>query len=162
MWCAGLLLPNFRKYSTFREPPVPFFSEKSNQIKSKNCWSQLLDDYCIGSNFWKFYLIKTNFTLGEPVSLVKVFRLEQIVLVFRVWTQAGRWTTSYLLAGPEDPVKNRRLYVQSFDVFNFLNMVIYQTQLFDFLEPWSCILRTALIAVWGLFPLFPITTKHCL
>jgi hypothetical protein len=30
-------------------------------------------DYCIGSNFWKFYLIRTNFTLGEPVSLVKVF-----------------------------------------------------------------------------------------
>ncbi len=44
----------------------------------------------IGSNFWKFYLIKTGFTLGEPVSLVKVFRvfrLEWIFLVFRVWTQ---------------------------------------------------------------------------
>jgi hypothetical protein len=45
-------------------------------------------DYCIGSNFWKFYLIRTSFTLGALVSLVKVFRLlEQIVLVFRVWTQ---------------------------------------------------------------------------
>jgi hypothetical protein len=47
-------------------------------------------DYGIGSNFWKFYLIRTSFTLGEPVSLVKVFRLfrlEWIVLVFRVWTQ---------------------------------------------------------------------------
>jgi hypothetical protein len=44
----------------------------------------------IGSNFWKFYLIRTSFTLGEPVSLVKVFRLfrlEWIVLVFRVWTE---------------------------------------------------------------------------
>jgi len=47
-------------------------------------------NYSIGSNFWKFYLIKTSFTFGEPVSLVKVFRLfrlEQIVLVFRVRTQ---------------------------------------------------------------------------
>jgi hypothetical protein len=32
-------------------------------------------DYRIGTNFRKFYLIKTGFTLGEPVSLVKVFRL---------------------------------------------------------------------------------------
>ncbi len=41
-------------------------------------------DYHIGPNFWKFYLIRTGFTLGEPVSLVKVFRLfrlERIVLV---------------------------------------------------------------------------------
>jgi hypothetical protein len=39
-------------------------------------------DYCIWSNFWKFYLIRTSFTLGESVSLVKVFRLfklEQMV-----------------------------------------------------------------------------------
>jgi len=47
-------------------------------------------DYHMGSNFWKFYLIRTSFTFGEPVSLVKVFRLfrlEGIVLVFRVWTR---------------------------------------------------------------------------
>ncbi len=47
-------------------------------------------DYCIGSNFWKFYLIRISFTLGELIYLVKVFRLfrlEQIVLVCRVWTQ---------------------------------------------------------------------------
>ncbi len=47
-------------------------------------------DYPIGSDFWKFYLNRTCFTLGDPVSLVKVFRLvrlEWIVLVFRVWTQ---------------------------------------------------------------------------
>ncbi len=47
-------------------------------------------DYRIGSNFWKVYLIRPGFTLREPVSLVKVFRLfrlERIVLVFRVWTQ---------------------------------------------------------------------------
>jgi hypothetical protein len=44
-------------------------------------------DYCIGSNFWKSYLIKTGFTLGEPVSLVKkvfrLFKLEQMFLVLR-------------------------------------------------------------------------------
>ncbi len=47
-------------------------------------------DYHIQSNFWKFYLIRTSFTLGELVPLVKVFRLfrlEWIFLVFRVWTQ---------------------------------------------------------------------------
>jgi hypothetical protein len=47
-------------------------------------------DYRIGSNFWKFYLISTCFTLGEPGFLVKVFRLfrlERIFLVLRVWTQ---------------------------------------------------------------------------
>jgi hypothetical protein len=46
--------------------------------------------YHIRSNFRKFYIIKTGFTLGELVSLVKVFRLfrlEQIFLVFKVWTQ---------------------------------------------------------------------------
>ncbi len=48
------------------------------------------EDYHIGSNFWKFYFIRISLTLGEPVSLVEVFRLfrlERIVLVFRVWTQ---------------------------------------------------------------------------
>jgi hypothetical protein len=47
-------------------------------------------DYWIGSNFWKFYLIRIGFTLGDPVSLVKMFRLfrlEWIFLVFTVWTE---------------------------------------------------------------------------
>ncbi len=47
-------------------------------------------DQRIGSNFWKFYLNRISFTLGELVCFVKVFRLfrlERIVLVFRVWTQ---------------------------------------------------------------------------
>jgi hypothetical protein len=47
-------------------------------------------DQRIGSNFGKFYHNRISFTLGELVSLVKVFRLfrlERIVLVFRVWTQ---------------------------------------------------------------------------
>jgi hypothetical protein len=56
------------------------------------CWALPPQDrdYRIESNFWKFYLIRTSFTLDEPVSLVKVFRLfrlEWIDLVFRVWTQ---------------------------------------------------------------------------
>jgi len=34
------------------------------------CWA-LPQDYRIGSNFWKFYRIKTDFTLVEPVFLVK-------------------------------------------------------------------------------------------
>jgi hypothetical protein len=32
-------------------------------------------------NFWKFYLIRTGFILGEPVSLVKVFRLFRLELI---------------------------------------------------------------------------------
>ncbi len=44
----------------------------------------------IGSKFSQFYLIKTSFTLGEAVSLVKVFRLfrlERIVFAFRASTE---------------------------------------------------------------------------
>jgi hypothetical protein len=52
------------------------------------CWALLNRDrdYGIGSNFWKFNLIRICYTLGESVSLVKVFRLfrlEGIFLVFR-------------------------------------------------------------------------------
>jgi hypothetical protein len=62
-------------------------------------------DYCIGSKFWKFYLIKAGFILGELVSsLVKVFRLFRLeqtdFLVFRVWTQEVDVQTSYLWQGP--------------------------------------------------------------
>jgi hypothetical protein len=39
-------------------------------------------DYRIRSNFWKFYLIRTGFTLGEPVLLVKVFRLFRLERFF--------------------------------------------------------------------------------
>ncbi len=38
------------------------------------CWACGGRDYHIGSNFWKFYLIRTSFTWSELVSLVKVFR----------------------------------------------------------------------------------------
>jgi hypothetical protein len=54
---------------------------------------------CIGSNFWQFYLIRTSFTLDEPVSLVKVFRLFRLEWNFWV-DRVGRCTTYYLLAGP--------------------------------------------------------------
>jgi hypothetical protein len=57
-------------------------------------------DYCIGSNFGTFYLIRTVFTLGELVSLVKVFRLEWIFLGVQSVDTVGRCTTSYVLAGP--------------------------------------------------------------
>ncbi len=56
-------------------------------------------DYSIEYNIWKFYLTRIGFTLAEVVSLVKLFRLfrlEWVVLVFRVWTQSA----SYLLTGP--------------------------------------------------------------
>jgi hypothetical protein len=51
-----------------------------DMLECHNCWA----------NFWKFYLTRTSFTLGEPFSLVNVFRLfrlDRIFLVFRVWTQ---------------------------------------------------------------------------
>jgi len=57
-------------------------------------WIQLLE---------VFYLIRTGFTLGEPVSLVKVFRLfrlEQCFFGVQSVNTVGRCTTSYLLAGP--------------------------------------------------------------
>ncbi len=47
-------------------------------------------EYHIGSKFWKFYLVRISFTLHELISLVKVFkvfRLEWIILVFRMRTQ---------------------------------------------------------------------------
>jgi len=46
------------------------------------CWSFIGPDYRIGSNFWKFYLIRIGFTLGELVSLVKVFRLFRLERIF--------------------------------------------------------------------------------
>jgi hypothetical protein len=60
-------------------------------------------DYHIESNFWKFYLTRTSFTLGEPVSLVKVFRLlrlEQMFFGVQSVDTVCRCTTSYLLARP--------------------------------------------------------------
>jgi hypothetical protein len=44
----------------------------------------------LDQTFGSFTLFRTGFTLGESVSSVKVFRLfrlEWIYLVFRVWTQ---------------------------------------------------------------------------
>jgi hypothetical protein len=39
-------------------------------------------DYRIGSNFWKFCLIRTGFTLNESISLVKVLRLFRLERIF--------------------------------------------------------------------------------
>jgi hypothetical protein len=83
----------FRKNKFPRLFSVWVFSKKT-KIPCIFCWAPCRT-IRIGSKFWKFYLIKTVFTLGEPVLLVKVFRLfrsEPIFLVFRVWTQC---TTSY-------------------------------------------------------------------
>jgi hypothetical protein len=60
-------------------------------------------EFHIGSNFWKFYLIRTSFIYGEPVSLVKrfrLFRLERIFFGVQSVETVGRWTTSYLMAEP--------------------------------------------------------------
>jgi hypothetical protein len=72
----------------------PFFARSSTLVVGFLNLGLLLGpvpvDYRIRSNFCKFYLMRTGFTLGEPVSLVKVFRLfrlGRIFLVFRVWTQ---------------------------------------------------------------------------
>jgi hypothetical protein len=46
-------------------------------------------DYCIPSNFWKFYLIRTSFTLGELVFLVKVFRLFTLEWIFFWCSECG-------------------------------------------------------------------------
>jgi hypothetical protein len=46
-------------------------------------------DYRIPSDFWKFYLIKTGCTSGEPVSLVKVFRLFKLEEMFFWCSECG-------------------------------------------------------------------------
>jgi hypothetical protein len=69
----------------------------------QTCLLGLDRDYSIRSNFWKFYLIRTNFTFGEPIFLVKVFRLFRSKRIFfgvQSVNIVGRCTISYLLAGP--------------------------------------------------------------
>jgi hypothetical protein len=46
-------------------------------------------DYRIGSNFWKFYLIRSGFTLGEAVSLGKVVRLLRLERDFFWCSECG-------------------------------------------------------------------------
>jgi hypothetical protein len=60
-------------------------------------------DYRIRSNFSKFYFIRPCFILGEPVSLVKLFRLFRLERIFfgvQSVDTGGRCTTFYLMAGP--------------------------------------------------------------
>jgi hypothetical protein len=45
-------------------------------------WPHRDRDYRILSNFWKFCFIQTGFTLGEPVFLVKVFKLFRLKRIF--------------------------------------------------------------------------------
>jgi hypothetical protein len=52
-------------------------------------------DYRIGSNFWKFYLIKPDFTLGDPVSLVEMFRLFKLEWIFLGVQECGHSTEMY-------------------------------------------------------------------
>jgi hypothetical protein len=55
----------------------------------------------IGSNFWKCYLIRTDFTLSESVSLVKMFRMFKFECIFfgvQSVDMVGR-CTSYTLVG---------------------------------------------------------------
>jgi hypothetical protein len=69
-------------------------------MKEGSCLLGPVEDYHIWSNFWKFYLIETGFTLGEPVSLVEMFRLfklEQIFFGVGSVNAVGRCTTSYYL-----------------------------------------------------------------
>ncbi len=47
-------------------------SQIVNEIHFIGPCSHREKDYCIPSNFWKFYLIRTSFTFGEPVSLMKL------------------------------------------------------------------------------------------
>jgi len=57
----------------------------TNKLKVYRFVGPALDsnrDYHIGSNFWKFYLIRTGFTLGEPVSSAKVFKLFRLEQIF--------------------------------------------------------------------------------
>jgi hypothetical protein len=75
-------------------------------VDAEICWGlhpQRDKDYRIQSNFWKFYLIRIDFTLGDLVSFVKVFRLfelEQMFVGVQSVDTVGRCTTSYLLARP--------------------------------------------------------------
>jgi hypothetical protein len=70
-------------------------------VKKNFYWAQDRD-HRIGSNFGKFYLIRTGFTLDKSVSLVKVFRLFRSEHFFLVQSVdiVCRCTTSCLLAGP--------------------------------------------------------------
>jgi len=78
----------------------PHFSSPNNTLAFVGPCLHRDRDYHIGSNFWKLYLIRIGFALGELVSLVKVFRLEWVFFGVQSVDTVGRCTTSYLLAGP--------------------------------------------------------------
>jgi hypothetical protein len=60
-------------------------------------------DYHIGSNLWKFYVVRTGFILDKQVFWVKVFRLFRLEWIFfgvESVDTGNRCRTSYLFAGP--------------------------------------------------------------
>ncbi len=64
--------------------------------------------WTIISNFWKFYLIKTGFTLLEPVLLVKVFRLFRLEWIFsgvQSVDKVCRCTTLHIVKDVVDEMK---------------------------------------------------------
>ncbi len=95
--------------SFVRKEFTTFFTHQSpivvRNFTRGSLWSKRLGHISLvgPSNFWKFYLIRTSFTLGQLVSLVKVFRqykLEQIFFGVQNVDTVGRCTTSYSLARP--------------------------------------------------------------
>jgi hypothetical protein len=68
----------------------------------KTCWAWDRD-YHIQSNFWKFYVMRTSFTLGELVFFGKCLDCldwKGFFLGVHSVDTVGTCTTSYLLAGP--------------------------------------------------------------
>ncbi len=80
-WCMGYWVELFNTWMNFA----------ADQGSRENFEHVVLGFYRIRSNFWKFYLIRTDFTLADPVYSVKVFRLFRLEWIFfgvqSVWTQ---------------------------------------------------------------------------
>jgi hypothetical protein len=76
------------------------FSSPKNTLAFVGPCSHRDRDYRIGSNFWKLYLIRIGFALGEPVSLVKVFRLEWVFYEdYKAYEREGSFTYSLRVTG---------------------------------------------------------------
>ncbi len=88
------------------------------------CWAPAPTDrdYRIGSNIWKFYLIRIGFTLGEPVSLVKVlklFRSERIFFNVQSVDTVGRCTTSLSIGRARVLVMPCFTYPPHYSIFGY-------------------------------------------
>jgi hypothetical protein len=89
-------------------------------------------NYCIGSNFWKFYLIKTGFTICEPVTLVKVFRLFRLEWILLVFWKFYLIKIGFTICEPVPLVKVFRLFRLEWIllVFRLLTQEVYVFQVF--------------------------------